>query len=383
MKINIYMHSGSDNHGCEALAVSTALLFEKDSSILFSKDIDSDIKYHVDRYCKIEKQGIQTKPYSFIHIVSKIINNFLPSINIFYNRVYKNILKSKGIFLQIGGDNYCYGTSYKTLDYLNQTIKKDKHNISVLFGASIEKEIIDKDYKNLNKYDLIIVRESITYNNLTRYLSPEKVKLYPDIAFCLPKSNIDVPSFCKDAIGVNISPLIMKYTDNATLILSNYKKMIEYILETTNKNIVFVPHVVNSNTDDRVAIMPLYNEYKNTGRVFVIEDQSSLDLKAHISQFSMFIGARTHSTIAAYSTCVPTLVMGYSVKSLGIAQDLFGTSEKYVLAVNKLKKEDELLKAYQWINENAEAIKNKLHEIMPSYISKASSVRDEIIKFKG
>ncbi len=53
---------------------------------------------------------------------------------------------------------------------------------------------------------------------------------------------------------------------------------------------------------------------------------------------------RTHATIAAYSTGVPTLVVGYSVKARGIARDLFGTEDGYVLPVQQLKESDELTK---------------------------------------
>ena len=50
-----------------------------------------------------------------------------------------------------------------------------------------------------------------------------------------------------------------------------------------------------------------------------------------ISQCAYFIGASTPSTIAAYSTGVPTLVVGYSVKAKGIAKDLFGTYDNLSL----------------------------------------------------
>lgn len=58
--------------------------------------------------------------------------------------------------------------------------------------------------------------------------------------------------------------------------------------------------------------------------------------KSIISRCDMFIGARTHATIAAYSTCVPTLVIGYSVKSKGIAKDIFGTDEGLVIPVSEI-----------------------------------------------
>ena len=43
-----------------------------------------------------------------------------------------------------------------------------------------------------------------------------------------------------------------------------------------------------------------------------------------ISKCAVFAGARTHATIAGFSTHVPTLSFGYSVKAKGINQDIYG-----------------------------------------------------------
>jgi polysaccharide pyruvyl transferase WcaK-like protein len=75
----------------------------------------------------------------------------------------------------------------------------------------------------------------------------------------------------------------------------------------------------------------------------MVEDCNCRELKHIISRCRFFIGARTHVTIAAYSSCVPTLVLGYSVKSRGIARDLFGTEVGYVLPVQKLTDSYELV----------------------------------------
>ena len=90
----------------------------------------------------------------------------------------------------------------------------------------------------------------------------------------------------------------------------------------------------------------------------------------------LFIGARTHSTIAAYSSCVPTLVVGYSVKAKGIAEDLFGTTENYVIPTQELRTEDQLTKGMQWIIDNKDEIKTHLEEIMPEYKNQVYKVRD-------
>ena len=91
------------------------------------------------------------------------------------------------------------------------------------------------------------------------------------------------------------------------------------------------------------------------------------------------MGARTHSTIAAYSTCIPTLVVGYSVKARGIAKDLFGTDENYVLPVQDLKETTDLWNAFQWVYQRKDDIRNHLQEIMPDYIERAKSA-GELLK---
>src|SRR5699024_5005231 len=103
-------------------------------------------------------------------------------------------------------------------------------------------------------------------------------------------------------------------------------------------------------------------------------------LKNIISKSVFFIGARTHATIAAYSTCVPTLVIGYSVKARGIAKDLFGTEDKYVLPVQKLRNEYDMVNSFKSLYAKKGNIRQYLSQIMPSYIDKAYKTVDEIKK---
>lgn len=378
MKINLYAHSGSDNHGCEALAVSISCLLNNNEIILFSANKASDLYYGVNNYCKVESQGYKIKPYSFYHIFSKILSIFNRNLNLFYNKTYKNVLDSNGVFLQIGGDNYCYGKSYVMLDYLNNKIKQN-NGISILFGASIDSKIIDMDYNNLKMYDLIIARESITFNNLKKYLPEEKIRLYPDPAFILPASiDFKIPDYCYGAVGINISPMILDYAHDKNIVINNYKHLISYILTKTNKNIILVPHVINENTDDREVIKILYREFCSNTRINIVHDCTCTELKSIISKCSTFIGARTHSTIAAYSSYVPTLVVGYSVKSKGIALDLFGTYENYVIPVDSLIEANQLCNSYQWIETHRNEIINTLKVKIPQYEKRLTKLNDEL-----
>lgn len=110
----------------------------------------------------------------------------------------------------------------------------------------------------------------------------------------------------------------------------------------------------------------------------IFPDMSCRKLKYIISQCRAFIGARTHATIAAYSSRVPTLVVGYSVKARGIARDLFGTEENYVLPVQALESPDELIGAYDWMMEREGEIRERLKSMMPEYCARAGEAGREI-----
>lgn len=225
----------------------------------------------------------------------------------------------------------------------------------------------------MKKYDFIVARESITFNSLLAVGIPkEKIGLYPDPAFTLEKdSNHKKINDKFKYIGINMSPVIMENENRKNLIFENYKSMIIYILEETEYHVLLIPHVVWKNSDDRNGMNRLYELFKDSGKIDIIEDQNACQLKDIISKCDMFVGARTHATIAAYSTCVPTLVVGYSVKAKGIARDIFGSYENYVIDNNKLIEKDDLKKAFIWLQNNEKQIREYLYRVMPEYIAHA------------
>ena len=172
-------------------------------------------------------------------------------------------------------------------------------------------------------------------------------------------------------VGLNVSPMVVERESRSGITMENYRHLIRHILETTGMGVVLIPHVVWKSNDDRTVLRALYKEFLNTGRVVLIEDSDCETLKGYISRCRFFIGARTHSTIAAYSSLVPTMVLGYSVKARGIALDLFGTWENYVLPVQSLQEEDELAKGFDWLLREERAIKKRLETVMPGYLERA------------
>ena len=228
---------------------------------------------------------------------------------------------------------------------------------------------------------MIVARETITYNNMIKK-GLTNVKLYPDVAFTLEidENMEELPP--ENTVGINLSPLIMNYETNEGNALASYEKLVEYILNETDMNVALVPHVMWEGNDDRVPLKKIYDKFKDSGRVYMIGDYNCTQLKAYISKCRFFIGARTHATIAAYSTCVPTLVVGYSVKSKGIAKDIFGTYDRYVIPVQDLTEEN-LIDEFKWMVNNEKSIKNHLEGFMPKYRQKSLEAGKEITNILG
>jgi len=372
MRIVMYAHGGSMNHGCEAIVRSTTnLLKELDARpLLLSYKDTEEQKYAVQRVVDVRQEihEIDKKSVDFIraYLMQKITGQYYYMDALLHKQAIDN-LDQKDVALFVGGDNYCY-SDVKNYAYINNYIRKKADKL-VLWGASVEPKLLEDRQirKDLERFDLIVAREGISYDVL-RQVNSQTVWL-PDPAFYLPIEKCELPKGFQPniTIGINISPLIMEHEKRKGMVISNYKKLIEYILEETDYLIALIPHVVWGSNDDRKPLQKLYEIYKESNRMLLIEDHNCMQLKYMISNCRMFIGARTHATIAAYSTAVPTLVVGYSVKARGIAKDLFDIEENYVISVQSLEQEDILLNAYLWMEQHEDLIRKNLQEKMDIY----------------
>lgn len=379
-----YAHAGAGNHGCEAIVRATCnILGEKVR--LFSINPEQDIKYGLEKYTTeiILDVDKSAKRYSAAWFRSRLQTKLTGSITVEVFNRKKNMLNSareNDIWFSIGGDNYCYpGTEILAAE--NSILHKKKAK-TVLWGCSVEPCLLEQNQtaRDLSRYDLIIARESISYNALKK-VNPN-THLYPDPAFTLGAADCTLPEKWQldNMVGINISPLILDSAKDSQTAFCAYKRLVDYILTDTDMGIALIPHVVWENNDDRIPLKKIYDEYKRSGRVVLVEDHNCEELKGYISKCRFFVGARTHATIAAYSTCVPTLVLGYSVKSRGIAKDIFGTENHYVLSVQNLASEMELVNAFQWIQCHEAEIRSHLKKVMPEYVQKAYGALTEILK---
>lgn len=380
-QISLYYHGGSKNHGCEAIVRATAKILGNRLN-LYSTMPEEDVEYGLDEVVKvhgdIEKNISKKSIDHLIAAVSHKLRNDDYRFITYAHKVFFDSAQKGDIYMSIGGDNYCY-KGRDILGYYNKRLQK-KGAKTVLWGCSFDPDdMTDEIAKDLSKYNLIVARESISYDTLKK-VNPNTI-LLPDPAFQLDSRELPFPEdfLPEKTIGINISPLISEY-GNEKLILDNYRELIKYIINETDNNILFIPHVVKPGNDDRTTLNLLYKEFEYTKRVVLLGDYNCMQLKGFISRCRLFIGARTHATIAAYSTCVPTLVVGYSVKAVGIARELFGTDENYVIPVQNLKTKNDLINSFCWLLKNENNIKEHLKSIMPEYKQRVLVAKEIIEK---
>lgn len=175
--------------------------------------------------------------------------------------------------------------------------------------------------KILREHDHIYVRESITANALRTH-GITKISQLSDSAFFLPPEPVPVPEGMRGTVAaINLSPLLLRRSDR---LLSGFVQTAHFLLEKVN-TLLLLPHVNMPTDNDQEALdaMAQHLTPEEQPRLCrVPQNLNAVQRKYLISRCELLICCRTHASIAGYSTGVPTLVVGYSVKSQGIGSDL-------------------------------------------------------------
>lgn len=381
----MFEHAGSGNHGCEAIVRSTCNMLGHHDFYLQTGNWEEDLAFELDKIVSpiiLKEQYVDRESLKgfWMRAQSRIHPNLDYDAR---ETLYRNkaLLLKDAIALSIGGDNYCYsGIIGSMRDKLKAF--KIKHIPTVLWGCSVGEEYLDEPtVADLKKYDLITVRETLTEETLYRLGIQDTVIRCADPAFTLKRQKVE----CYDelfrshnVIGINVSAF-MDYYDaypNATYL--NFRSLIQYILVNTDCYIMLIPHVRQDGNDDLMPSKKLCENLKSDRIICVDEKFNCMQLKDIIAKCRVFIGCRTHSTIAAYSTCVPTLVVGYSVKARGICKDIFGNYDNLLVDVRDFQNDFDLVRQFQQFWELEGEIKKHLQKVMPGYCETAYKGKDAL-----
>lgn len=387
MKIVMCGYGNPDNRGCEAIIrTTTAILKEKfkDSEIIaMSNDFKRvemlDIPW-INQYERSYYPHEHTLDFYVYAVLNKVFGDTLKWCYIKNHKAYKSVGKVD-LCVSVGGDNFCYHSHVDHFIVHHDHFKKQGAKL-VHWGSSFEENLMDQHLiHDLNRFDAIIVRESLSRDTLLKARVSAPVYLVPDPAFFL---EVNIPTkidqIAENCVGVNISPMIISRETKSGMTRKNTINLINYITDA-GYPVLLIPHVADrkNGEGDYSVMKEILAEIKSPEKCKLIGyNYSASEYKYFISKCRFFVGSRTHATIAAYSTNVPTLVIGYSVKARGIAKDIFGTDINYVIPVQSLEKEDQMKEAFQWLEYHENEIRERLETFMPKYCNESKKAIDII-----
>ena len=381
------------NRGCEAIVLSTIRILEQEFGkaefllASFAKDSADSLPGNV-------------YPVSLPYLTPRWskawweyrINQFLrrPENVTGVLRPLKGNLGNVAAALSIGGDGYAIDYGHLIVDRL-MVMDKYVQSLgipSIIWGASIgpfdqEPEFESRIAQHFADLDLIVVREPVSLAYLRELGVSGNVCLAPDPAFTLASTPCALPERVQDilaqqCIGLNLSPLLAKYTTNNDFArwITLASEILSSLLEELGLPVLLIPHVTSQENnvfmDDELflarVLQSMPSKYRQQIEILP-GNLNSENLKWVIGQTMLFVGARTHSTIAALSSCIPCLSLAYSRKAWGINELVFGHCD-WVLSPKDLCPE-RLCERVTVLKRNSNQVRLYLSNKMPELITEA------------
>jgi polysaccharide pyruvyl transferase WcaK-like protein len=361
-KILLVGNSANHNRGCEAIARGTLATFNEitggEAALSSGVIVHSDV---AERYVTSHPQHPdEPEQFALRPRLADDIGSRALAFGLGRRRRYRfggldRQLAGATRMLEVGGDNYSldYGRPYLFID-LDREIQKTGRPLAI-WGASVGPFSDDPGFeaemtRHLSVISHIYVRESLSFDYLTG-LGLTNVTLAADPAIVMPPSEPATPGYdtakFKGAIGLNFSPFQARqlsksgraYWETTREELEHLSafavEIVRWTLANDDRPVLLVPHVMPPEAwnNDHQLLTAAYKrlEPRLQERVAVLPPTlTAPEIKWAIAQCSVFAGSRTHSTLAAISSSVPTLSFGYSRKATGLMRDLYGHGEMCV-----------------------------------------------------
>ena len=352
----------SPNKGCEALTYSIISVI---NNILSNKDITiynysgTDIGYFKDEFPNIK------------------FENVYPNLKDISFKYIKSLKKCDIILDATMGDSFSdiYSKKYYNWLIINKKLAellcKNYILLPQTYGPFYNKKSLKKAINVIKKANKVYIRDDMS-KKLLEDNGIDNAILMTDMAFMLPydKKMYNFKKNNKTKLGINISGLLEKggfNSENQFGLTIEYKDLIDSVIKKYSNNpnyeVHIIPHVIGldgNEKDDDYKVSKYYAEkYKNC--ILAPIFNTPVEAKSYISNMDIFIGSRMHSTIAAFSTNVPTIPISYSRKFEGLYNSL---NYNYLINGKKLstneaskKIDDYILKIEELKNKQKESLK--------------------------
>jgi len=345
-----------ENRGCEAIVRGTVKILRE-----YFHDPRFVCLSHFQSEEQFREQCIKESDRAIVHLASHRINKkniihtawkpktwravyrYFFKRDAYYAGVYRDMLpylNSACAVLSVGGDNYSIDYGMPTLFTALDDLVLSHGKPIILWGVSVGPFSAKPDYErymsdHLQEVTGIFARESATIDYLKGIGVTENVYSVADPAFIMdsikPKKEVSIED---GAIGINLSPLLARYVTGGDVELWRVMAaaIIKKVAKRIEKPIYLIPHVTTPTSNDYEFMQRALSLIKgqNDNITLIPPIYNAAETKWIISRMTLFAGARTHSTIAALSSGVPTLSFAYSIKAQGINRDIFGHMGYYI-----------------------------------------------------
>jgi polysaccharide pyruvyl transferase WcaK-like protein len=348
MSINLFILAGNgpyDNRGCEAIIRGTIQIlrhhFDNPEFIVCShfrsiEHLHNQQQHEFDKAVRhVAVQKIISTKYRLWDKVIHMFYQKFPRVRqrFHYRQIINDIGRARAV-LSVGGDNYC-------LDYGIPTIFTDLDDLvvakggkQIIWGASIGPYTRNPTYESYMSEHLKIItsifaRESLTIGYLRSIGVVQNVVKMVDPAFVLearePHEAVDSKNLTS-SIGINLSPLMHRYCCNGdeNAWLDRAVDIVSAVNRQFDNPILLIPHVYEPYSDDRNFLEKVRLAVSSNKVTLLTGDYSAAELKWFISKLLLLAAARTHATIAGFSSMVPTISFAYSIKATGLNHDIYG-----------------------------------------------------------
>jgi polysaccharide pyruvyl transferase WcaK-like protein len=368
------------NHGCEAIVRATVPIIQ--SQFPGATFVSSPCAIDTIRDPEIfSVAGLVDRPFTSAYRkqpLKRAWNKLKVKAGLTPTVPYGKELRTCTAVLAVGGDNFSldYGRAFSQyqLDTAEYILKQRKP--FVIWGATVGPFSAEPDFEQyacgiLKRIALITARDPLTVQYLAEQGVRDNVVKVSDPAFVMEASQPELSKelnslLSEKPVGINFSPLLGRYLGkDAWFQLA--VELLRTLDATIDSPIMLIPHVMWTSTDDHLFLEEVKGEvgaFRNPIQVLP-RHLNAPELKWCLGQLNAFVGARTHATIGALSQAVPTLSLGYSMKSRGINLDLFN-SEKWVLDIKQMTPGNFAERVQELLN-SGDQVREHLNAVLPEY----------------
>lgn len=368
-KILLIGIGGVYNYGCEAIVRGTEIILRSaypDVHIVYaSHRVTDDSKRLNGSHVQVIERG-QFKRYSLKNICRKL----LALAGIKWNPLIDSLGLVEGMdaVFSIGGDIYTLGSNggySMSFPKFGDAVRKQGIPYA-LWGASVgpftANPKAEKAYtKHLKGLSLISAREAATVDYLGTLGISDNVVSCADPAYVVaPEITAEgILPKGKFTIGINLSPLSIRYTELAEEeVIQAQAKTIEGLIKAFNARIVLIPHVVSDfkEVDDDLRYLSKIKKFVASdyqeALTLLESDPGFVGTKKELIKCDLVIAARMHCAINALAAQVPTILIAYSHKAMGMCQYVYGNGD-WVLPLSAFTKEG-VIEEKVWSMKNQE-----------------------------